>query len=183
MRKSCIKNVWPVQKGCGKSFVKNQIKNQMKSLAFETLLISLLQEYRTRESFFEVPVRRRQRKRGSKIPEIGIAAGPHTQLAQNIVSAYGAGASLFELKTVQQLWGEDLGIKKPCIFISSEVYNREWSSELSMEEAAAEYIKAYLLIMVLNAEFAIAKGEKIRFILSVGYDAKGITSERMSRFF
>lgn len=32
---------------------------------------------------------------------VGPAAGPHTQLAQNLVAAYYAGARFFELKTVQ----------------------------------------------------------------------------------
>ena len=33
------------------------------------------------------------------------AAGPHTQLAQNLVAAYYAGARFFELKTVQKMDG------------------------------------------------------------------------------
>ncbi|WP_230978083.1 hypothetical protein [Treponema vincentii] len=37
---------------------------------------------------------------------LGPAAGPHTQLAQNIVAAYAAGCRFFELKTVQKLDGE-----------------------------------------------------------------------------
>ena len=38
----------------------------------------------------------------------GPAAGPHTQLTQNIVASYVAGSRFFELKTVQKLDGEDL---------------------------------------------------------------------------
>lgn len=36
---------------------------------------------------------------------MGPAAGPHTQLAQNIIASYYAGARFFELKTVQKMDG------------------------------------------------------------------------------
>ena len=38
----------------------------------------------------------------------GPAAGPNTQLAQNIIAGYFAGARFFELKTVQKMDGADL---------------------------------------------------------------------------
>lgn len=38
----------------------------------------------------------------------GPAAGPNTQLAENIIAAYYAGARFFELKTVQKMDGEEL---------------------------------------------------------------------------
>ena len=56
----------------------------------------------------------------------GPAAGPHTQLAQNIIAAYLTG-SRFEVKTVQILDGEDLPVSKPCI-AADECYNVEWST-------------------------------------------------------
>ena len=37
--------------------------------------------------------------------EVGPAAGPNSQLAQNIIASYVAGARFFELKTVQQISG------------------------------------------------------------------------------
>jgi hypothetical protein len=45
----------------------------------------------------------------------GPAAGPQTQLSQNLIAAYYAGCRFFELKTVQTLDGEDLPVSKPCI--------------------------------------------------------------------
>ena len=39
---------------------------------------------------------------------IGPAAGPHTQLTQNIAASYYTGSRFFELKTVQIIDGEDL---------------------------------------------------------------------------
>ena len=61
---------------------------------------------------------------------MGPAAGPHTQLTQNIVASYYAGSRFFELKTVQILDGEDLPVSKPCIKADDECYNCEWSTEL-----------------------------------------------------
>ena len=54
----------------------------------------------------------------------GPAAGPNTQLAQNIVAAYYAGARFFELKTVQKMDGDDLAacINRPCIWTKDEGY-------------------------------------------------------------
>ncbi len=48
---------------------------------------------------------------------IGPAAGPNTQLTQNIVASYYAGSRFFELKTVQVMDGDELAacINRPCI--------------------------------------------------------------------
>ena len=63
----------------------------------------------------------------------GPAAGPNTQLAQNIVAGYFAGARFFELKTVQKMDGAELAacISRPCILADDECYNCEWSTELA----------------------------------------------------
>ena len=68
---------------------------------------------------------------------LGPAAGPHTQMAQNIISAYIGGARFFELKTVQVMDGEELAkcIARPCINADDEGYNCEWSTELTVEQA------------------------------------------------
>ena len=60
---------------------------------------------------------------------IGPAAGPHTQLAQNLVAAYYTGSRFFELKTVQVMDGAELSacVNKPCIKADDECYNCEWS--------------------------------------------------------
>ncbi len=62
----------------------------------------------------------------------GPAAGPNTQLAQNIIAGYFAGARFFELKTVQKMDGAELAacINRPCILAEDECYNCEWSTEL-----------------------------------------------------
>jgi putative selenate reductase len=65
---------------------------------------------------------------------VGPAAGPHTHLAQSIVSAWLVGARYIELKTVQVL--DELEIEKPCIDAADIGFNTEWSSELRLREAA-----------------------------------------------
>ena len=151
--------------------------DRMIPVSFEELLEQVLNEYHNKKTLFQVPV-----KENTKRIPVGPAAGPHTQLAENIVAAYAAGAMYFELKTVQVLYGKDLGIKKPCIYAGHEVFNTEWSSELSAEEAANEYIKAFLLIRVLRKELNLKRSPMPKFILSVGYDLKGIQSKPVDCF-
>ena len=69
----------------------------------------------------------------------GPAAGPHTQLAQNLIAAYYAGSRFFELKTVQIMDGEELSacVPKPCITAPDECYNCVWSTELTVPQAAS----------------------------------------------
>lgn len=152
----------------------------MTPIAFETLLTALMLEYKQHKSFLSVPVNRSTDL--AYCSKIGPAAGPHTQLAGNLVAAYGAGASHMELKTVQIMEGEELGIIKPCIYTSQEVYNTEWSTELTVEEAGNEYIKAYLLLKILIQEFQLGNPDTFHFIMSVGYDLKGIQSKKIDSF-
>ena len=84
----------------------------------------------------------------------GPAAGPHTQLAQNIVASYLCGCRFFELKTVQKLDGEDLKVSKPCIISADEGYNCEWSTELTVQQAYEEYVKAWFCLKLLAKELA-----------------------------
>ncbi|MCC6619677.1 MAG: glutamate synthase [Deltaproteobacteria bacterium] len=112
---------------------------------------------------------------------IGPAAGPHTQLAQNIVAAWLAGARIIELKTVQIL--DDLVIPRPCIDMATVGFNVEWSQELRLAESAVEYVKAAMLVAMLRRRLGLGDeaGETL-FDLSVGYDLAGIRSEPVQRF-
>jgi putative selenate reductase len=113
---------------------------------------------------------------------IGPAAGPHTQLTQNIISAYISGGRFFELKTVQQM--DELVIDRPCIDAEDEGYNVEWSQELKLEESYDEYLKAWILLHLLNDVLGLSSGNDKGFIfnMSVGYDLAGIKTERMDKF-
>ena len=116
---------------------------------------------------------------------VGPAAGPHSQLAQNIVLSWLGGARLFELKTVQIL--DELEIARPCIDMETIGLNTEWSQELKIHESLEEYVKAWMLIHMLQ------RWEPLRphigsdpgpfvFDMSVGYDLAGISSPAVAGF-
>ena len=112
----------------------------------------------------------------------GPAAGPHTQLSQNIVASYYGGGRFFELKTVQAIDGEDLPVAKPCIDAADEGYNCEWSTELTVPEAFGEYVRAWFALKLLAKEFGLGDPEGFIFNMSVGYDLAGIQSPKIDGF-
>ncbi len=114
----------------------------------------------------------------------GPAAGPHTQLAQNLVPCWLAGARVFELKTIQVL--DELAIPRPCIHAPHYGLNVEWSQELRLDESVREYQKAAWLLEILRrtgAGGALAPGAGLDFVLdlSVGYSLDGVRSPAMAR--
>jgi putative selenate reductase len=114
---------------------------------------------------------------------LGPAAGPHSQLAQNLVLSFLGGARIFELKTVQIL--DELAIPRPCIDASTVGYNVEWSQELTLEQSLDEYVKGSMLIEMLVASGALgldSKDTRVVFDMSVGYDLAGIKHERVRAF-
>lgn len=112
---------------------------------------------------------------------LGVAAGPHSQLSQNIILSWLFGARYIELKTVQIL--DELEITKPCIDMTDEGYNCEWSQELKIEESFDEYLNAWIIIHLLKHKFGWnVKDAGFIFNLSVGYDLKGIQSESVTYF-
>lgn len=115
---------------------------------------------------------------------VGPAAGPHSQLAQNIIAAYLTGSRFFEVKTVQILDGEDLRkcIARPCINAEDECYNVEWSTEFTVQEAYEEYVKAWFALHVLGKELGISETRDFAFNMSVGYDLAGIQSEKVNTY-
>ncbi len=114
---------------------------------------------------------------------LGIAAGPHTQLAQNIVAGYLCGARYIELKTIQIL--DDLEVTKPCIDMRDEGYNCEWSQELRLDESFNEYLNAFILLYILRDLLGWGGSEEPGFIfnMSAGYNLEGILSPPVQRFF
>jgi putative selenate reductase len=111
----------------------------------------------------------------------GVAAGPHSQMAQNILVAWLCGARFIELKTVQTL--DRLEISKPCISMPDEGYNVEWSQELTLEQSLDEYLRAWVLVHALHRHLQLpGDGPGTIFNLSVGYDLAGIRQPNMQRF-
>ena len=114
----------------------------------------------------------------------GPAAGPHTQLAQNLIAAYAGGSRFFEVKTVQIMDGDELSkcVAKPCITAEDECYNCEWSTELYVPQAFAEYVKAWFAMKLLAREYGLGDPDGFVFNMSVGYDLKGIQSEKIDKY-
>lgn len=116
---------------------------------------------------------------------VGPAAGPHTQLAQNIVLAWLGGGRIMELKTVQIL--DELEISRPCIDMETVGYNVEWSQELKISQSLEEYVKAWMMIEILRGwdELKPHLGEDPGphvFDISVGYDLEGISSPQIAAY-
>lgn len=120
--------------------------------------------------------------RGARLDTpIGVAAGPHSQLAANIVAAWLCGARVIELKTVQTL--DEITVTKPCIDMEDAGYNIEWSQELTLDQSFDEYLHAWVLVHALHHRLALpGDGPGVVFDVSVGYDLKGIRQPNMQRF-
>ena len=122
---------------------------------------------------------------GEKIETpFGPAAGPNSQLAQNIIAAYFAGARFFEVKTVQKMDGAELAacVPRPCILAMDEGYNQEWSTELTVPQAQDEYIKAWCALKILSKVYGFGDPDGFVFNMSVGYDLEGIKGEKVNTY-
>ena len=163
----------------------------MRPVPFPELLKRMFAELRNEDSIFGLGRRQffedDEKKAVNVFGQVcstpcGPAAGPHTQLAQNIITAYLAGGRFIELKTVQIM--DTLDIDKPCIDARDEGYNVEWSTEYTLPKAFDEYLKAWIAVHLLQA---LLRGGRIaddRFIfnMSVGYNLEGIKQPRMQDF-
>lgn len=164
----------------------------MRPVPFKKLINWILAEYDKNKQIFSIPEQyffnpKEKQKLYSIFCEsldspFGPAAGPHTQLAQNIISAFLTGGRFFELKTVQIL--DELKIDKPCIDAQDECYNVEWSQELLLNESYDEYLKAWIILHFLNNILGFNSGETRGFVfnMSVGYNLEGIKNPRMDMF-
>ncbi|MDP2874695.1 MAG: putative selenate reductase subunit YgfK [Holophaga sp.] len=110
---------------------------------------------------------------------LGVAAGPHSQLAQNIIAAWLCGARFMELKTVQIL--DELAVSRPCIDSADETFNCEWSQELKLEQSFDEYLKAWVLIHALAHRLGLQSPGTL-FAMSVGYNLEGVKQPRVQAF-
>ncbi|MEE4196122.1 MAG: putative selenate reductase subunit YgfK [Bacteroidales bacterium] len=161
-------------------------------IEIKQLLQIILHEYEKEKSIFGIPeelffnplkttsFRTFQFNQQIDTP-LGVAAGPHTQMAQNIVAAWLMGARYMELKTIQTL--DELVLAKPCIDMQDEGYNCEWSQELKVEESFNEYLNAWIIIHILNHKFGWKQDIGTIFNMSVGYNLEGILKDNVQWFF
>jgi putative selenate reductase len=170
---------------------------ELRPIPLPQLLHRLREEPARQGTIFDLPLKKAWRPRAgidmsvevhghrAETP-VGPAAGPHAQLAQNIVLSWLAGSRIIELKTVQIL--DELKIPRPCIDAATIGFNVEWSQELKLEESLREYVAGWMLLRILReldplslGKEAMAKAEPV-FELSVGYDYAGLTSPRMREY-
>ena len=163
----------------------------MRPMPYEHLLNWVIDEYEKSGSIFGIS-KLVKHDNGQALPifdekiesPFGPAAGPNTQLAQNIIASYVAGSRFFELKTVQDMDGPDLAacVAKPCITAHDECYNCEWSTELYVHQAFDEYVKAWFICKILAKELGLGDPDGFVFNMSVGYDLEGIKKEKVDRY-
>ena len=164
--------------------------DRMRPVPFEELIERVFSEYRNHGTIFGIHKEDFHMPGGKHsitvfgqkcATPLGPAAGPHTQLAQNIISAYMVGGRFMELKTVQIM--DHLEIAKPCIDARDEGHNVEWSTEYTLEKAYDEYLKAWFALHLIQAAFS-GKAEKPDFIfnMSVGYNLDGIKQPKMQTY-
>jgi putative selenate reductase len=164
----------------------------MKSTPLDALLERMAGEYRAKSSIFEIPERvfRENFELEASSPglevmggrasiPVGPAAGPHSQIAPNLVAAYLAGSRAFELKTVQE--NDSLDVEKPCIDALDEGHNVEWSTELSLADAREEYLRGWIAVNLLAALYS-ATPRDFFFNVSVGYTLEGIKSGKVDAY-
>lgn len=163
----------------------------MRPMSIDHLMHWIMSEYEQKKSIFGIE-KIVKHENGQALPiyeekiesPFGPAAGPNSQLAQNIVAAYVAGSRFFELKTVQVMDGADLAacISRPCIIAGDECYNCEWSTELYVPQAFAEYVKAWVACKLIAKEYNLGDPDAFVFNMSVGYDLEGIKSPKVDKY-
>lgn len=163
----------------------------MRPMSIGHLMHWIMSEYEQKKSIFGIE-KIVKHENGQALPiyeekiesPFGPAAGPNSQLAQNIVAAYVAGSRFFELKTVQVMDGADLAacISRPCIIAGDECYNCEWSTELYVPQAFAEYVKAWVACKLITKEYNLGDPDAFVFNMSVGYDLEGIKSPKVDKY-
>jgi putative selenate reductase len=164
---------------------------ELTPIPFAALATRLFRELAERDAAFDLPARAFVAADPARDLSVSIhghrastpfgpAAGPHTQLAQNIVLSWLAGGRVLELKTVQVK--DDLVIPRPCIDMQTVGFNVEWSQELSVAQSLDEYVKGAMLIEMLKTSgVAPGLGDTV-FDMSVGYDLAGIRSDKVRGF-
>ena len=163
----------------------------MRPVPFRELIERIFREYRQSQTIFGIHKTQFFKKTGDKSltvfgekcsTPLGPAAGPHTQLTQNIITSWLTGGRFFELKTVQIL--DTLEVEKPCIDAEDECFNTEWSSEYTLVKAYEEYAKAWVILHLFEKLFNLDQTAERSFIfnMSVGYDLEGIKNKRVDRY-
>jgi putative selenate reductase len=167
---------------------------ELEPYPFASLVRRMFVELESEDAIFDLPSKKfvlgdQERDLSVRFHEhrpsspLGPAAGPHTQMAQNIVLSFLAGCRVMELKTVQI--NDQLDIGRPCIDMQTIGYNIEWSQELKLQQSLEEYVKASMLVELLVASGKLSLTpdfDRVVYDMSVGYDLAGIQSPPVVAF-
>jgi putative selenate reductase len=166
---------------------------EFKIIPFRQLVQITLNQLDNKNSFFGIPEELFFKPKTENIfrlnrfgqvleTPVGTAAGPHTQMSQNIVAAWLCGARYIELKTIQTL--DELMVSKPCIDMQDEGYNCEWSQELKIQESFDQYLNAWILIHILRDKLNHPPEDNAGtiFNMSIGYNIEGIMQDNVQWF-
>lgn len=168
--------------------------SELRPYPFDSLIRRLFSDIEKGEQVFDLPARKiflgpdsadfSATMHGHRVSTaLGPAAGPQTQMAQNLVLSWLSGCRIMELKTVQI--NDQLEIPRPCIDMQNVGYNVEWSQELRLQESLEEYVKGSMLIEMIIASGKLKVSESYQdmlFDMSVGYDLAGIKSAPVDAF-
>jgi len=165
---------------------------------FRDLVTRLYREPVTQGTLFELP-RRRWYHPAPDDPDLsvachgqragnpaGVAAGPHTQLAQNILLSYVAGARIIELRTVAG--GRPPPLPRPSIDAATVGYNIEGPQELTADAALREYVAGAMLVQMFRHSAELSAGRWIGvsgavvYEANVGFDLAAIRGDDVCRF-
>ena len=73
-------------------------------------------------------------------------------------------------------------VPRPCILAADEGYNQEWSTELTVQQAQDEYIKAWCALKVMSKVYGFGDPDGFVFNMSVGYDLDGIKGRKVNTY-
>lgn len=165
------------------------------STSIEHLLKLILDAYDTRKEIFDIPEKLFYRhwyhktlyteKYGKTLHNpIGLASGPLTQLAQNIITGWLCGARVIELKTIQP--DANTQVLKPSIHIADVAIHTEATHEMEPEAAYEQFLNAWIIIHILHHKLFMGhKGPDsigTIFVMSLGYTLTDIRSEKIQWF-
>ena len=139
------------------------MSKRMQTLSFGALMTRILSEYRDEGSILGIS--KYYRAEGGARPifggwietPFGPAAGPHTRLSQNIISAYLTGSRFFELRTVRRDEGE-----------------------MQPSGAFAEHVRAWFAMKLISRELGIGSPEG--FVFNMSLVCEGIDSEEIDEY-
>lgn len=158
----------------------------LRPIPIHRLLEHVAREMEMSSTVFSVPPGYRGTGRGETLPfgrlelPLGVAPGPHSQMAQNLICAYVAGARAFGLTTVSLDEPDEPGA---YIQAPGQCRRRVRGGSLGLEEMTGEFIKGSFAIQLLARELGLGDPGGMIFAMGVPGDRATLESPRMTAFF